>query len=60
MNGVQISDVIDLTWMAAGTLELRSVQELLERLSAAVLPRNLDPVPQLRRAALPLSVATAI
>ena len=40
MNGVQISDVIDLTWMAAGTLELRSVQELLERLSAAVLPRT--------------------
>ena len=40
MNGVQVSDVIDLTWMAAGTLELRSVQELLERLSAAVLPRT--------------------
>lgn len=38
MNGARISDVLDLTWMVAGPLELRSVQELLERLSAAVLP----------------------
>lgn len=38
MKGARFSDVLDLTWMAAGPLELRSVQELLERLSAAVLP----------------------
>ena len=31
-------DVLDLTWMAAGPLELRTVQELLEGLSAEVLP----------------------
>jgi hypothetical protein len=38
MQGVRVGDVLDLTWMAAGPLELRSVQELLERLIAAVLP----------------------
>jgi len=38
MKDTRISDVLDLTWMAAGSLELRSVQELLERLTAAVLP----------------------
>ncbi len=38
MNDTGISDVLDLTWMAAGPLELRSVQEMLERLSSAVLP----------------------
>ena len=38
MKGVRLSDVLDLTWMVAGPLELRSVQELLERLCAAVLP----------------------
>ena len=37
-NDVRISDVLDLTWMVAGPLELRSVQEMLERLSSAVLP----------------------
>ncbi len=35
---MRISDVLDLTWMAAGSLELRSVQEVLKRLSSAVLP----------------------
>jgi RNA polymerase sigma-70 factor (ECF subfamily) len=38
MNGVRLSDVLDLTWMVEGPLELRSVQELLERLIADVLP----------------------
>ena len=33
-----MSDVLDFTWMAAETIELRAVQELLERLTAAVLP----------------------
>jgi hypothetical protein len=37
-NEMRISDVLDLTWMVAGPLELRSVQETLERLSSAVLP----------------------
>ena len=37
-NGMRISDVLDLVWMVAGPLELRSVQEILERLTAAVLP----------------------
>jgi RNA polymerase sigma factor (sigma-70 family) len=35
---IRISDVLDMTWMVTGSLELRSVQELLERLSSAVLP----------------------
>ncbi len=39
-NDMRISDVLDLTWMVAGPLELRSVQEMLERLSSAVLPRE--------------------
>jgi RNA polymerase sigma-70 factor, ECF subfamily len=34
----RISDVLDLTWMVAGLLELRSVQEMLEGLTSAVLP----------------------
>jgi hypothetical protein len=38
MKHARISDVVDLIWMVAGPLELRSVQELLERLSATVLP----------------------
>ena len=38
MKGVRFSDVLDLTWMVAGPLELRAVQELLERLSSALLP----------------------
>jgi hypothetical protein len=38
MNSVRLSDVLDLTWMIAGSLELRSVQETLERLTSAVLP----------------------
>lgn len=37
-SGIRISDVIDLTWMAAGLIELRSVQEVLERMAFAVLP----------------------
>jgi hypothetical protein len=34
----RVSDVLDFTWMVAGPIELRSVQELLEQLTAAVLP----------------------
>lgn len=37
-NHLRMSDVLDLTGMVAGSLELRQVQELLERLSSAVLP----------------------
>jgi RNA polymerase sigma factor (sigma-70 family) len=37
-NDIRISDVLDFTWMVAGPLELRSVQEMLERVSSAVLP----------------------
>jgi RNA polymerase sigma-70 factor (ECF subfamily) len=37
-DNLRLSDVLDLTWMAAGPLELRSVQELLEGLTSAVLP----------------------
>jgi RNA polymerase sigma-70 factor (ECF subfamily) len=36
----RISDVLDLTWMVPGPIELRTVQEMLERLSAAVVPRS--------------------
>jgi RNA polymerase sigma factor (sigma-70 family) len=39
-NDMRISDVLDLTWMVAGPLELRSVQELLERLRSALLPQE--------------------
>jgi RNA polymerase sigma factor (sigma-70 family) len=35
---IRLSDVLDLTWLVAGPLELRSVQEVLERLTSAVLP----------------------
>ena len=38
LQSARISDVVDLTWMVDGPLELRSVQELLERLTADVLP----------------------
>ena len=41
MKDGRISDVLDLTWMVVGPLELRTVQELLERLSAGVLPETL-------------------
>ena len=34
----RMSDVLDFAWMAAEPIELRAVQELLERLTAAVLP----------------------
>ena len=36
---IRLSDVLDLTWMVREPLELRSVQEMMERLSAAVLPK---------------------
>jgi hypothetical protein len=36
-DDMRISDVLDLTWMAAGPLELRSVQALLERLTSLLL-----------------------
>src|SRR5262249_7803954 len=32
------SDVLDLTWMVTGPLELRAVQEMLERLSSVIVP----------------------
>jgi hypothetical protein len=35
---IRISDVLDLTWMVQEPLELRSVQEMMERLIVAVLP----------------------
>lgn len=38
LQDARISDVLDLTWMTPGPHELRSVQELLERLTADVLP----------------------
>ena len=34
----RVSDVLDFTWIVAEPIELRSVQELLEGLTAAVLP----------------------
>lgn len=34
----QLSDVLDFSWLVAEPLELRSVQELLERLASAVVP----------------------
>jgi hypothetical protein len=37
-NDMRISDALDLTWMVAGPLDLRSVQEMLERLVSTVLP----------------------
>jgi hypothetical protein len=37
---IRFSDVLDLTWMVAGPLELRSVQDLLERLCTAALPEK--------------------
>jgi hypothetical protein len=37
-QGMRVSDVLDLTWMTAGVLELRAVQDLLDRLVATVLP----------------------
>ncbi|HET8549162.1 MAG TPA: sigma-70 family RNA polymerase sigma factor [Bryobacteraceae bacterium] len=37
-NDLRLSDAVDLTWMVVGALELRSVQEMLERLISAVLP----------------------
>ena len=38
LQSARLTDVLDLTWMVAGPLELRSVQELLERLTSDVLP----------------------
>jgi len=37
---MRISDVLDLSWMVDGSLELRSVQELLEHLSSVLLSRE--------------------
>ncbi len=34
----RMSDVLELTWMITGVLELRSVQQMLEKVSVAVLP----------------------
>ena len=38
IHTARLSDVVDLTWMVQGTLDLREVQTLLERLCAAVVP----------------------
>lgn len=38
MQQVQISDVIDLTWMVAGVLELRAVEELVAWVAGVVIP----------------------
>lgn len=38
-HDLRLSDVLDLLWMTTGPLELRSVQELLERLCSTILPR---------------------
>ena len=38
-DDMRMSDALDLTWMVSGSLELRSVQEKLEGLCAAALPR---------------------
>jgi hypothetical protein len=38
MRETRLSDVLDLTWMVAGPLALRSVQELLEGVISEVLP----------------------
>ena len=35
---MRMSDVLDVTWMATGVVELRDVHELLERVISAVLP----------------------
>lgn len=40
MAGARLSDVLDVTWRAAGPLELRTVQDLLERVSTTVLPNS--------------------
>lgn len=37
---MRISDVLELTWMVAGPLELRSIQELLEHLRSVFLSRE--------------------
>jgi RNA polymerase sigma factor (sigma-70 family) len=38
LAAARISDVLDFTWMAAEPIERRSVQELLQQLTATVLP----------------------
>lgn len=35
---VRVSEVLDLTWMVAGPLEMRAVQEAVERLRSEILP----------------------
>jgi hypothetical protein len=40
LRSAQLSDVLDLVWMVPGTLELKVVQELLDRLCAVVLPQH--------------------
>ena len=39
LAAARVSDVLDFTWMVVDPIELRSVQELLEQLTASVLPR---------------------
>jgi RNA polymerase sigma-70 factor, ECF subfamily len=38
VSGARLSDVVDVTWRGAGPLDLRAVQDLLECVSAQVLP----------------------
>lgn len=38
LNNAVFSEVLDLTWMVAGPLDLRAVHEKIERLTAEVLP----------------------
>ena len=39
LAAARVSDVLDFTWMVVDPIELRSVQEFLEQLTASVLPR---------------------
>lgn len=38
MGEVRLSDVLDLYWMSAGAVELRSVQALVQHIASSVLP----------------------
>lgn len=71
LQRARISDVLDLIWMITGPLKLRSVQELLERLTADILPgtpvrfRSYDEpryrsALQLQIADMPASAATGV
>jgi hypothetical protein len=40
MEDARLSDVLELTWMTEGPLELRAVQQLLERIASNLLPEK--------------------